>query len=510
MNYVLSAAQMRELDRKTIEELGIPSLVLMETAGKSIAESIFKDIDKFFFLRTTVICGKGNNGGDGAVIARWLKIWGHAVRIVRVGIGNPSPDAQLNFDLCAKLEIPIFHYENETQLDEMLEFAVDSALIVDAVFGTGFNGELDDFYLNFFVAINEHVLMRVAVDMPSWVNADTGFTPLEIPIRTTYAIGAYKFGHFAGFGKQWCGNVKLIDIGIPREYFDQLNPAQLITVDSYEYPERLNFAHKGTYGRVTIFGGCLGYTGASVMAANSALRAGAGLVLVFCRMETTDIYANKLTEAIYYEIGENEKDRLPAKKDLLKALEGTDCILIGPGLGLDDFALKALTIVLEKCTCTVILDADAITLICENPVLYRHLENKNVLLIPHWGEFSRVSGFTIEEISTNIMGCLSRFVKKYHARVLLKSFTTIYHDEEKTCFNITGNDGLATGGSGDVLAGIIASFVAQGMEIPEAAINASYLMGDTARMLAEKRATPSILPRDIIENLFVYEHEDKD
>ncbi|MDZ4183058.1 MAG: NAD(P)H-hydrate dehydratase [Candidatus Cloacimonadaceae bacterium] len=507
MNYILSAAQMRELDRKTIEEFGIPSLLLMETAGKGIAELIAREHLKSLRFPVAVLCGRGNNGGDGAVIARWLKLWGYDVCIVRVGSGNVSPDARINFELCEKLEIPVFHCENHKQLEELTVFLRNSAILVDAVFGTGFKGDLDDFHTKFFHLIIKIGLFHLAVDIPSWVNADTGDTMMEVPVNNTYAIGAYKFGHFVGFGKTWCGKLQLIDIGIPRSYFEQINAAQLITKETAKYPDRVDYAHKGIYGKVMIFGGTLGYTGAAVMAAGSALRSGAGLVYILSRFEAADIYAVKLMETITLGITESEKDRLPLKKELLDDLSDADCVVIGPGLGLDDYATKLVTIVLENCECPVVIDADAITLISQNPVLYRHLSKKNLLLTPHVGEFSRLAGIDVEALLDDTMGSLSRFVKKYHAQVLLKSTSTVYHDETVTHVNISGNDGLATGGSGDVLAGIIASFIAQQMSIPDAAINASYLMGETAQMLAVKRGTPSILPRDIIENLFVYEDE---
>lgn len=507
MNNILSAAQMRELDRKVIEEFGIPSLVLMENAGKGIAELIARDFLKHFRLSAVVLCGRGNNGGDGAVIARWLKIWGYDVRIVRVGSGEVSPDARINFALCDKLDIPVFHCQNIDQLAELPAFMQDSSTVIDAVFGTGFKGDLDDFHKSFFITILQIGMIFLAVDIPSWVNADTGLARIENAVNATYAIGAYKYGHFVGFGKTWCGKLELIDIGIPRSYFEQIKPAQLITQVTAMYPERMGFAHKGTYGKVMIFGGTLGYTGAAVMAANSALRSGAGLVYILSRFETADIYAVKLTETICLCITESDKDQLPIKKDLLEDLADADCVLIGPGLGLDDYAMKLITIVLENCECPVVIDADAITLISQNPVLYRHLSKKNLLLTPHVGEFSRLAGVDLEALISDTMGHLSRFVKKHHAQVLLKSSTTIYYDETVTTVNISGNDGLATGGSGDVLAGIIASFIAQQMSIPDAAINASYLMGETAQMLEVKRATPSILPRDIIENLFVYEDD---
>ena len=214
------------------------------------------------------------------------------------------------------------------------------------------------------------------------------------------------------------------------------------------------------------------------------------------------IFEERLTEVLSFPILPAKDHRYPDMAPYLRQLESASAILIGPGMGLDVFAADLVKYALEHIRVPIILDADALSIISRNARLYFHLADKNVLLTPHWGEFCRLAGITPEALKADCMGELDKFVRKYHTRVLLKSFTTIYHDATQTYISCSGNDGLSTGGSGDVLGGIICSFVAQGMPLDKAAINASYLMGKTAEQLAQVRVTPSITPTDIIDNIF--------
>ena len=236
----------------------------------------------------------------------------------------------------------------------------------------------------------------------------------------------------------------------------------------------------------------------------AALRAGAGYVFVLHRLELTGIYAIKLTEALSKAIPELPKSGLPDAKILTDMLADASAVLIGPGLGKDAYALKLLETVLKSVKAPLVVDADAINLLAKNPDLCKHLKKPNILLTPHWGEFSRLAGLEKDFLAADCLTPLREFVARHKARVLLKSHYSVYQDAQRTWVNVSGNDGLATGGSGDVLAGIITSFLAQGLEIPEAAINASFLLGKTAEEVALRRDTASILPLDIIAGLFCH------
>lgn len=504
MRNILTANQMRELDLRAINELGLPSRLLMENAGRECARIIYDEYPDRLYPLVTVLCGTGNNGGDGAVIARWLHLWGHEVVIIRLGGTKSSPETSENFKLCEKLGIPSFKVSSEKELAEkLLHMLRNSGLVVDAIFGLGFRGVPKPLMAKVFKLVNDFAEFIISVDIASGKNADTGEAKNAIQPDATLVIDSYKFGHVLGAGLPSCGTCHHVDIGIPFSYHHAISPAQLFGAEDFQPPPRSRQSHKGSYGRAFIFGGIPGYTGASVMAAHAALRAGCGYAYLLHRIELMAVYAIKLTEALSLAIPETAKTQMPEQKTLLHLLSQASAVLIGPGLGRDDYSLRLLEIALKNLKIPLVVDADGLNLISENPELFIYLKRPNVLLTPHWGEFTRLSGVSMDDLRADCLAPLKDFVAKYGAQVLLKSHFSIYHDEKNTLINASGNDGLATGGSGDVLAGIITSFLAQGQQIPLAAMNASFLMGKTAENLAQSRATASILPTDIIQNLFV-------
>lgn len=504
MKSLLSADQMKKLDSRTINEFGMPARILMETAGKGCADLLWNQYPEFLQGSVCVICGAGNNGGDGAVIARWLWQYGARVFILRYGSGKCSPETDANLQLCAKLGIQIDALE-DIDPKHLYLYTEYCSMVIDAVFGIGVSGELRADAIELIEAINELDAFVVSVDIPSGLNADTGYCETAVEADLTLAIESLKLGHLISDGRRYCGTLEVIPIGIPDQYYDIMHTAWLMERSDFDPPERDPYAHKSNNGKVYVFGGIPGFTGASVLASQAALRAGAGYVYVLHRMEMIGIYAGKLTEALSMAILEDASGDLPDLNFLGHLLADAAAVVIGPGLGQDDFALECLRYVMQNCEVPVVLDADALNLISQNRSLLKLLKRPNLLCTPHWGEFCRLAKLDKADLEQDCMKHLSAFVRKYKARVLLKSHTTIYHETGITRVNICGNDGLATGGSGDVLAGIIGAFLAQGHSPAQAAINASILLGITAENLAGKRATPSILPSDIIANLFVTE-----
>lgn len=505
MHTLLSSAQMKELDARSSGEFGLPARILMETAGKGCADLIIQNYNQYLDGRICVLCGTGNNGGDGAVTARWLEQYGFEVAVLQIGKGRLSPDTKANIELCRALDIPILQFSKTADLPLLDELISDSSLVIDAIYGIGFRGEPDAWTSELFDIINSTAGFVVSLDIPSGLHADTGWCTDAVYAEATLCIDSLKLGHVLGLGREACGELQIVPIGIPRQYYRALDCVKLFTDDDFLPPVRYPDRHKNSYGKVYIFGGIPGYTGASVMAAQAALRAGAGYCYILHRIELMAVYALKLTEALSLAIPENVKTGLPDAKILLHLLSDASAVLIGPGLGRDDYSLKLLELALRHVKVPLVVDADGLNLISENPALLKYLARPNILITPHWGEFARLAGIDKAVLDEDCLTPLREFVKQYQARVLLKSHFSIYHDGSFTLVNNTGNDGLATGGSGDVLAGIIASFLAQGLPIPEAAINASYLLGKTAERLADRRATPSILPTDVIEHLFVEE-----
>lgn len=498
---LLTREQMQSLDARTIQELGLPARVLMETAGKGCADVILQNRAECAQGRICVLCGGGNNGGDGAVAARWLAQEGLEVVILQIGNGRLTPDCKANLELCARLDIPILRISGPEELPLLDELVSGSSLVVDAIFGIGFKGVPEEWMIELFSLVNSSAACIVALDIPSGLDADTGYCVEAIYADMTVCIDHLKLGHVIGLGSEVCGELELVPIGIPGQYASQLDCAKLFTDRDFFPPVRFPTWHKNDYGKVYVFGGISGFTGAACLTARAALRAGAGYAYVLHRPELAQVYAVKLTEALTVAIPANAKG-MPDARALPGLLADAGAVVIGPGLGRDAYALKLLETVLRHVKAPLVVDADALNLIAEHPELPKLLAKPNILITPHWGEFARLAGIGKASLEADCLSPLREFAAKHQARVLLKSHFSVYCDADQTLVNASGNDGLSTGGSGDVLAGIIASFLAQGLDIPDAAINASYLLGATAERLAEGRETPSILPSDIIDNLF--------
>lgn len=506
MNRVITKSQMRDLDNRTIKEHGIPPLILMENAGTACVEEILKSCQQHTGGTAAIACGNGNNGGDGYVIARLLQSHGVKVIIISVGDAEQSPENKANYDRIIQRGLGIIHLKTLRDLDLLNPYTAKISLIIDAIYGIGFHGELDELHSAVIKSLNSINAFRVAIDIPSGLCSDTGNASNAFRANLTLSIEALKYGHLIQRGREFSGECHVVKIGIPPEYFESLKCGRVLFPESHQTPARSPFYHKSDYGRAFIIAGSPGYTGAALLSSKAALRSGAGYVFLMHRPELKGYYDTVIPEILCTQIASAENAKEADTDALLQQLERASSVLIGPGLGTDEYAESVLRACLQKLEIPLILDADAITLISQVPELKVHLAKPNVLITPHVGEFIRIAELDKSAFEADQIGCLQAFVSLYKAKVLLKSFTTIYMDEDQTVFSIAGNDGLATGGSGDVLSGIIVSFTAQKMPLDTAAINASYLMGSTAERIAKIRSTPGIIPSDIIENLFIKEN----
>lgn len=501
MRHVLTNQQMRKAEGRLIKELGVSSLLLMETAGKACADYLVQSNLLRPESPIMILCGRGNNGGDGAVIARWLQQYNYRVVLAHVGEGKISPDAQTNFKICQKLGIVTIEIQNESDVETLRDFSLPTGLIIDAVFGTGFHGELSDFHRALFELLNEQQVKTIAIDIPSGVDGDTGFSTGSLLCHQTLVIGAYKYGNLLGLGNISTMPHHLIDIGIPDAFIEALDPARLVDQESCVFPTRCRLGHKGSYGEVAIIAGRPGFAGCAILAAKSALRSGAGYVRLYVHPMLQKAYEGLYPEILCETIPVSDHNKLD-EKALLARIYRPSAVLIGPGIGTDDYGISLLEFALKHFDVPLVLDADALTILANQPSLLSTLKGKELLLTPHMGEFSRLANVPLGVLLADPLQHLKDFVKKHKLPVLLKSNTSVYCDPKRVIFNISGNDGLATGGSGDVLGGIIASFIAQSMPINDAAINASFLMGYTAERLAQSWHTAAITPMAIIDHLF--------
>ncbi|MCF7793674.1 MAG: NAD(P)H-hydrate dehydratase [Candidatus Cloacimonetes bacterium] len=516
--YVLSREEMYTFDKYTIEKIGIPGKKLMENAGRGCAEFIRNELlvypkdeketlkesskenieeETFSRFKIALFCGAGNNGGDGFVIARYLKKWNFYPEIFLLGNEDKmSPETLENFQDCQKLRIPI-------QKIEDAEFELtDFDLIVDAIFGVGLKGTVRGWRAEVITKINATNLPVVAIDIASGIDADTGQAEIAVEADFTLTMANYKYGHFLEKGREKSGETLVVDIGIPEPVYEKFPPkAKLITTENVVYPLRSRFSHKGNYGRIGIIAGSPGFSGAAVMACRSALRSGAGIITLFHPAGMELIFESQLLEVMTYSIPADNDD-LEKIAEFQKKLNSMDVLLIGPGIGVTNKARQLLEEILKTWHKPLVLDADSLNILSQNRDLVDLIKSKQIILTPHIGEFARLCQKTIPEIQADPLRCLEEFVKEYKCHILLKSSTTIFADKSGFVFDISGNDGLSTGGSGDVLAGIIVSFLGQKLDLRNSAISASYLLGETSEKLAEIRNPASIIPSDIIENLF--------
>ncbi len=497
---------MYTLDKYTIKNIGIPGKELMENAGKGCAEFIRDRIRLATKSKIAVFCGTGNNGGDGFVIARYLKSWKFEPVIFLLGNQEKmSSETSDNFEKCQNLKIPIIQTEDA-------DFELSGYdLIIDAIFGVGLKGIVKGWRVNVIKKINEANIPVIAIDIASGVDADTGKAEIAVQAVFTLTMANFKYGHFLGRGREKSGETLVIDIGIPDLIYEKLPPkAKLITADNVIFPKRYRFSHKGDYGRIGIIAGSPGFSGAAILAARAALRSGAGLITLFHPVGMENIFETQLIEIMTYPLPlpKGKASRLPESeesKKFIEKLNSMDVLLFGPGIGTSTESKDILKMILQHWKKSLVLDADALNILSQNPQLLKLIGNKPIILTPHIGEFARLCNKTIAEIQADPLENLNQFIQKYNCNILLKGASTIYADAQKIIFNISGNDGLSTGGSGDVLSGIIVSFLGQKLELDKAAISASYLLGITAEVLAEKRETASIIPSDIIDKLFIKE-----
>jgi NAD(P)H-hydrate epimerase len=519
--YVLSREEMQEIDRYTTNDFGLSGSILMEYAGARSALCIFELLSEGDDV--AIFCGHGNNGGDGFVIARCLQNLGIWPTIFFIGDESKmSPETATNFKLARKMNIPLHQItSSEDWLELSEEFFIDQlcpfSALIDAIFGIGFKGSLPDLYRDIVIKLNEAESLRVAIDISSGLEADTGWAECAFLADYTFTMAAPKYGHYLGKGRSYSGEVIPIDIGIPQEIWEEKEPfAHLIDENSVVFPYRNRSYHKGNYGRVAIIGGSPGYSGAAILAAKGALHSGSGLITLFHHRGMETIYECNLLEVMTRPLPFLEKDHqicencssdslieLPEIREFLKTLDTFDVLLIGPGSGVSPLTTALVNIISREWNKPAVFDADALNVLAHYPHWLKRMDKKPFILTPHIGEFARLSQRSTEDVMKGTLLAVKDFLSEYDCNLLLKGVTRIFSSRTETIFDISGNDGLATGGSGDVLSGIIVSFLAQKLPPAEAAISASFLLGTTAETCSLFKDTAAIIPSDIIENLFL-------
>ncbi|MCI0450003.1 MAG: NAD(P)H-hydrate dehydratase [Chlorobi bacterium] len=501
--------EIREAEKTIIERDGVPSLLLMENAGKNSFELIFPKISDY---EVYILTGKGNNAGDGFVIARHIAI--NSIEANIVFVSEPAElkgDALENFDILKKLESELINF---ISFDEFKKSVKKSSklLIIDAILGSGVSGKLIG---NFESAINlvnklksiNKKLRIVSVDVPSGLMSGEQVNPI-INADYTITMGAVKTEMLYGEGKDNCGEISVVPIGISDDLIEKYNSYNKYIAEFDDvkklYPRRRKSSYKYSNGKALIIGGSAGLSGAVIMSSLSALKSGAGAVLAAFPKSISSHFSKKLYEVIKTELDETAdgsiaKDSYDAVK---KRIDKADAVLIGPGLSLNPETKSFLFDVIKNCRKNLIIDADGLTLLAEDTtVLLRRNSESEIILTPHIGEFSRLSGIDSNEIALNRFETVIEFSSKYKVNIVMKSETTFSClTNGKIFINPTGNELLASAGSGDVLSGILVSLLAQTGDVYRAVVCGNYLHGILADLYAEKHGNKqSASQQDLIK-----------
>ncbi|SCP95162.1 NAD(P)H-hydrate dehydratase [Anaerobium acetethylicum] len=489
MKYLVNSSEMKRCDKATIEKIGVPSMVLMERAALSIVEEL--ENGEFNLKRILIVCGAGNNGGDGFAAARLLFLKGYEVDVAFIG-----DEDRLSEDAGTQMALLKNHGKEVENTIPDREYTT----VVDALFGIGLNTEISGRYAEAVDRINSMDARVLAADIPSGVSADTGqVLGTAVKADVTAAFAYKKLGQVLYPGAVYCGRTEVRDIGITDLGFEGILP-KVYTYDESDLkriPDRRPYSNKGTYGKILIIAGSCNMSGAAYLAAKAAYRTGAGLVRIYTPSENREILQTMLPEAIL-----STYDRFHIDVTAFKEIIGwADVIGIGPGIGKGIEAKTILNILLGNAKVPVIIDADGINLVSEHIEL---LENhkQDIILTPHLGEMSRLLKRDIKGIAQNLLAEADEFARKHHVVCVLKDARTVVADGTGAVYmNQTGNNGMATGGSGDVLTGIIIGLLSQNTTIVEAATLGVLIHGMAGDIAAENKGQYSMMAHDIIDSL---------
>lgn len=489
---LITAARMKEIDRIAIQERGIPSTLLMERAARALADQVLALVppEPGNQPSAVVFCGPGNNGGDGIAAARFLLQDGWNVRCILVGNRDKMTDDSREMErrlADAGGALEQFDFDNQGKYT-----GYDVA--VDALFGIGLNSDLRPDTVE-AVKLMKFARWIVSADIPSGVHADTGkvFSG-AVPADVTVTFSAAKPGLYVGEGAAHAGRIVVADIGIPQDLLKSDCGVSVAPKPSLR--RRPRNAHKGRFGKLFILAGSVGYTGAPVLASRAAVRSGAGLIYLAVPEQVYPIVAVKCDEAMVWPWAENYEE-------ILAKAKGSDAVLLGPGLGQSERAEMLVLSLMRDLTCPVILDADGLNIVAKHIDVLDKRQGITVLT-PHDGEFARLSGCTlpVEDRLTAAMD----FAEKHHCVLVLKGHRTITADSNRRCtVNTTGNPGMARGGSGDALAGLMAGLLVQYLTQNSAPLNAVsdavWLHGRAGDLAAADKGEYGMSVCDLIEQI---------
>lgn len=480
----------KNMDSACVTELEIPLIVMMENAVNAAIKNLDTDKNDSY----TVVCGVGNNGGDGLGIARKLIVLGKKVDVFLVGKKEKLTDcSSINFKILENMG------ENLQFIDDKNKFILESSIkntdiCVDAIFGTGLKRDIVGIFADVVEIMNNCSKKIYSIDISSGLDSDTGeIKNVAVKSDKTISFEFYKRGFLSYSADDYTGEIVVEDIGVPKFIKEKFHNDEFIIDKNEIYKfirRREKNAHKGNFGRVSIIGGSRGFYGAAKIATESAVKTGSGLVTLISDKDVQEKLCTVFTEAMTVDYSEEER-----VKNLIK---NSNAIGIGPGMGDNKKTLKILKDILDFAKCPVVIDADGINCLKNNKDILKNT-NLNTLITPHPAELSRITGFSVDYINKNRIDSAKEAAKNLKTIVLLKGNRTVITDGYKTYINMTGNSAMANGGMGDCLTGIITSLVGQGISLFEAAVVGAYIHGYIGDKIYEKKYT--VNASDIIEKI---------
>jgi ADP-dependent NAD(P)H-hydrate dehydratase / NAD(P)H-hydrate epimerase len=505
---ILNAAQMRDADRRTIEEIGIPSIVLMENAGRQVVAAMEARIDSLPEARVAILCGRGNNGGDGFVVARVLHQRGVEVQVFVVGsAGEIRGDARINLDILGRLGLTVVEIASEEDWEAHGSSVAGYDVIVDALFGTGLSAPLSGLAETVVSDVNAMGLPIVSVDLPSGLSADRpDVIGACVDASLTVTLTSPKLPLVVPPGASHAGDLVIADIGIPDEVIDSVGGPRVEVLTRGEVravvQPRASDSHKGEFGHVLVVSGSRGKTGAAHLAAMGALRSGAGLVTVAtprsCQATVAAMGAEYMTEGL---------DETPAGTVAATALDRVlalpaDVIAVGPGLGTGTEVRQFVRGLLDRSGVPLVLDADALNAFAGEASSLAGREGLDIIITPHPGEMARLTGRQTNEVQADRIEAARALAISNRLYVVLKGHRTVIATPEGTVvINTTGNPGMASGGAGDVLTGMIAAWLAQLLDAEAACRLGVYLHGAAGDLAEADEGEVAMTAGDILSHL---------
>ncbi len=503
---IVTAEQMRQIDRECIR-LGTPASVLMENAGKAVAEETRQALGAVEDQHILCLIGPGNNGGDGLVAARYLRDWGARVSLY---LCSQRPPDDVNLKLARERGVTCLETTQDENLEGFNGLLGSSTCVIDALLGTGRMRPLEGVFRQVLEGVSklkkDRNLYVVAVDLPSGLDADSGAVdPACLHADMTVTLAFPKPGLFSFPGAERVGKLKIADIGIPESLAESVM-MELITGDWARavLPKRPLNANKGSFGRVLVSAGSINYIGAAYLACSGALRVGAGLVTLATATSLQPILASKLTEVTYLPLPESQPGIIsPGAVELItRESSQYNALLLGCGLGQSQSAVEFVSSLLfGKGLPALVLDADALNILAETPDWWQRLTN-NAILTPHPGEMARLCRLSVEEVQSDRSGIAGRFAAEWRKTIVLKGAYTVIAGPDGRCrVSPFANPGLASAGTGDVLAGAIAGLLAQGLSFFDAGCLGVYLHGEAGEMIRNMLGDAGMIATDLLPAL---------